>query len=291
MLCFLTEGMMHCGWCPNAFEGKAKRAAHSYFIMLKKSLHYASAQSLSMVLGYLWGAWLLAQKTEGIQSVPLQDHGYEKETFNWQSGTDQRTYIAKKTAVPFLFYLLPKCHDTIPHPFRYISNEKGTGMSMHVNNEEVRPVSLAGLIEIKRQKISGDRFVYNCATGSIPDITWTVAVLTYESTIYRIDILTFPLGTKGTETRLVETEIKLECGTQPEQRDKNSFFSKRLENTVIRFLDTLLEFEFDRMEMNCLSVYKSVPYAVEGNLKIITAWSTGRGISAINETNLLGIYD
>ena len=165
---------------------------------------------------------------------------------------------------------------------------------MHVNNEEVRPVSLAGLIEINRQKISGDRFVYNCATDSIPDIAWTVAVLTYESTIYRIDILTFPLGTtvtKGTETRVVETEIKLECGTQPEQRDKNSFFSKGFENTVVRFIDTPLEFEFDRMEMNCLSVYKAAPHAVEGKLKIITAWSTGRGISSINETNLLGIYE
>jgi hypothetical protein len=302
MFCFLSEGMMHCGWCPNTFEGKAKRAAHSYFIVLKKSLHHANAESLPAVLGYLWGAWLLARKTEGIQTSPSagpsagpsQDCGNGKETFDWKSGTGRRLYIAKRTAAPFLFYILAKISDAIPHPFRYIMNDGGVGLSVRVNREAIRPVSLADSIEINRQKISGDRFVYNCTTDSIPDITWTVAILTYESTLYRIDFLKFPPGTAGkdeTEAMFVETEMKLECGIQPQRCGINSFFSKGLENTVIRFLDSPLEFEFDRMEKNGVSVYKASTNDNARTLKIVTGWATGRGISAINETKLLGMYE
>jgi hypothetical protein len=167
-------------------------------------------------------------------------------------------------------------------------NDGGTGLSIRVNNEAVKPVSMADYIEINRRKISGDKFIYNCTTDSITDISWTVAVLAHENTLYRIDILKFP---GGTDALLVDMEMKFECATRPEPCGKNSFIGKGLENTVIRFLDTPLEFEFDRMEMNGLSVYKTKPGTVTGNLKIVTAWATGRGISAINETKLLGLYE
>jgi hypothetical protein len=167
-------------------------------------------------------------------------------------------------------------------------NDGRLGLSLWVNNEPVRPVSLADFIEIKRQKISGNRFVCNCATDSIPDISWSIVVLVYENTLYRIDILKLP---EGKENVLVDPEMRLECGTHPELQKKNYFISKGLENTVVRFLDSPFGFAFDRHEEPGISVFHAPGSLTRGTLKLITAWASGKGISAINETRLLGIYE
>jgi hypothetical protein len=291
MLCFLTEGMMYAGWCPNAFEARAKRAAHSYFIILKKSLHHAQAQSLATVLGYLWGAWLLAQKTEGIRDTsPLLLPKRENDMFDWTMGTDHRIYLAQKSTSPPLFYMLAKVPTRIAHPFAFVSYDEIVGLSIKINGEVVRSVSLRDSIEIDRQKISGHKFMYACQTESIPDFSWTVVVLHYESTLYRIDILTFPEAKKRIR---FSSEMSLECALKPEPTDKNSYISKGVENTVIRFLENPLQFEFDRLGQNGISIFAShdVAMDVTESLRLVTAWATGRGITAINETKLLGIYD
>jgi len=66
MYCFLIEGMIYACWCPNASEGVAKRSAHTCFLALRKSMHKLAADEHAAVLGYLWSAWILSQKTEGI---------------------------------------------------------------------------------------------------------------------------------------------------------------------------------------------------------------------------------
>jgi hypothetical protein len=291
MLCFLSEGMMYAGWCPNAFEARAKRAAHSYFIVLKKSLHRAQAGSLAAVLGYLWGAWLLAQKTEGIRDTsPHLPRKHENELFDWTIGTDHRIYIAQKATSPPLFYMLAKCPAPISHPFAFVSNDGHVGLSMLINRESVKCVSLRENVEIERQILSGHKFIYSCQTESIPDISWTVVVLHYESTLYRIDILTFPEAKKRLR---FSSEMSLECALKPEPTDKDCYISKGVENTVIRFLENPLQFEFDRLGQNGISIFTShdVVIDVTESLRLVTAWATGRGISAINETKLLGIYE
>jgi hypothetical protein len=66
MLVALLEGFLFCGVCPHKQEGKIKSAAHALFAELKKSLYKATPEALSAITAYLWGAWLCAQKTEGI---------------------------------------------------------------------------------------------------------------------------------------------------------------------------------------------------------------------------------
>jgi hypothetical protein len=291
MLCFLTEGMMYAGWCPNAFEAQAKRAAHSYFINLKKSLHHAHAQSVATVLGYLWGAWLLAQKTEGIRDTsPHLPRKHENQLLDWTMGADHRIYFAQKSTSPSIFYMLAKSPTRIAHPFAFVFNDEIAGLSIKINGEVVRSVSLRDSLEIDRQKISGHKFIYACQTESIPDFSWTVVVLHYESTLYRIDILTFPEAKKRIR---FSSEMSLECALKPEPTDKNSYISKGVENTVIRFLENPLRFEFNRLEQNGISIFASHDVAMDitESVRLVSAWASGRGITAINETKLLGIYD
>ena len=291
MLCFLTEGMMHAGWCPNAFEGEAKRAAHSYFIGLRKSLHRVRQTHMPVILGYLWSAWLLARKTEGIRTEGCESPLIGSETFSWKLQTEARTFLARKALSAGLFYLVSKSPFSLPHPFAFLMSEGSVGLTLRVNGQAVTAVSLADFGEIRRQKISGDRFIHNCKTPSIPDIEWTVAILTVESTVYRLDILKFREGTGSAENLAIDVAMKLECGPHPESLGSNMFICKGPQNTVVRFLDSAFTFAFDRMEDADISVFKASGCHGKGALRFVTAWATGKGISAINETKLLGIYD
>lgn len=71
MMLFAVEACMHFGWCPNAAEPRAKRAAHHCFATLRRALYTADTSATGIVFCYLWGAWLLAQSTEGINDGTL----------------------------------------------------------------------------------------------------------------------------------------------------------------------------------------------------------------------------
>jgi hypothetical protein len=293
MLCFLTEGMMHAGWCQNAFEGVGKLAAHSYFLNTRKSLFRAVPRDFGVVCAYLWGAWLLARKTEGIRTVNQPYSPCGNETFNWnfqQSGP--KSYIAIKSGIPGLSYLLSKSPSLPCHPFACLMNDGLAGLKLYVNKHAIQAVSLKDFSEINRVKIHGHKFIYECQTGLIAGmnagITWTVVILTYENTMYRIDMVNFP---QPTGISAVSAEMRLETGTKTEPNGMNSFIGKGFENTVVRFLESPFTFAFDRTEENGISVYSASGSHEAGALKFITAWATGRGISAINETKLLGIFD
>ena len=45
MICFSIEALLYCGWCPDSFDGVAKRAAHEYFVSLKKEMHHVNIRS------------------------------------------------------------------------------------------------------------------------------------------------------------------------------------------------------------------------------------------------------
>jgi hypothetical protein len=286
MFCFLTEGMMFAGWCPNAFEGEAKRAAHSYFIALKKSLHHSSALHTGVIIGYLWGAWLLAQKTEGIKSsAPAHLGNCENRTFDWLC---RRSYIAINAHAPFLFYMLSKNPERITHPFVNLMNDGAAGLTLRVNNAAVCPVSMTECSEINRKKICGHKFMYKCTAGFMTEIPWTVVVLHCENTLYRTDIINFQAFT---EPLHVSAEMRLESGSKPEPAGKNAYICKGLENTVVRFLDSPFTFAFDGLGDNGIPVFTATGCHGAGALKLVTAWATGKGITAINETKLLGIFE
>jgi hypothetical protein len=71
MAVFMLEALMHAGWCSSRTENSGKQAAHALFDRLRKSLFRVEQQALPTIYCYLWGAWLLAQKTEGIRDKKL----------------------------------------------------------------------------------------------------------------------------------------------------------------------------------------------------------------------------
>jgi hypothetical protein len=292
MACFLTEGLMHAGWCPNAFENEAKHAAHSYFVTVKKSLHKADPKATELVAGYLEAAWLLSRKTDGVrascQRIPDE---WQSESFSWRTGNGHATYIGVRRPAVGLFQVLSKNHDSLPHPFSCLGDDGRVGMTLRMDLEPLLPVSLNDFMEIKRRNFEGHKYVYNCKCGTRADIRWIVVVLNHEHTTYRVDIVTRTLAPGRTK---IDAELRLECAAIPETRGRNSFIAKDAndaENTVIRILDTPLEFEFVELEKQGISVFKSSLSLAEPTLKIVSSWARGRDISGINETTLLGMYE
>lgn len=289
MFCFLLEGLLYAGWCPDVFNGTTKRSAHSYFISFKKAFHHLKADQNATALGYMWGAWLLAQKTEDIRDNPFNALS-ASETFEWNIGNESHCYFARKFGTPTVICLLPKDHYKIPHPVFRISSRKKTGLSLYANNESVMPEALLEESEIIRPRIAGNKFLYRCRTEAVADLRWTVVFLFSERTIYRIDILKFP-PCNGPVT--LWAEMRLENEAKLEEIKKGYFTGKGMENSVIRFIQDPLGFQLERHEENGISVFTTGKGVFSGSesIQLVCAWARGKGISALTEIKLLGIFD
>jgi hypothetical protein len=285
MICFIIEALLHCGWCPDSFDGIAKRAAHEYFVCLKKEMHHVKINGSATILGYLWSAWLFAQKTEGIRdngetSLP------ETALFEWGSGTTRRQYIVRKSQRPAQFYMLLKCSNVFPHPFHSLYEDTLFGLFVFINNEALLAKELTDYAEIIRPKIYGHNFVHACQAG----ISWTTVLLNLESTFYRIDLLKFP---PDIAPILIRAELKIENECILEKIDQDSYMGKNRENFIIQFIENPLNLEFSKQLNYGISVFSSKKKQASPSdvIKMTTAWALGKGINDINRTHLLGIYD
>jgi hypothetical protein len=289
MFCFLLEGLLYAGWCPDVFNGTAKRAAHSYFVSLKKTFHQIKTVQNATALGYMWGAWLLAQKTENIRDNPFNALS-ESETFEWNIGNESQCYFARKFGTPPVICLLLKGHHEIPHPVFRISSREKTGLSLYANNESIIPEALLEASEIVRPRIVGNKFVYKCSTDAISDLTWTVVFLFTEGTIYRIDVLKLP-PCHGPVT--FRGEMRLENEVRLEQIKQGYFTGKGPENSVIRFIQDPLGFRLESQEETGISTFSSGKGVFSGNehIQLVCAWARGKGISALTEIKLFGIFE
>jgi hypothetical protein len=178
----------------------------------------------------------------------------------------------------------------IPHPFARLSLDGCLGLTMHANGEAIRPLSLQEVSDIVRPKMAGNKFVFACHTPSLPGISWTVVFLVLESTTYRIDILKFPLAAQTLEMR---GEMRLENEAHLDQQGADCYFGRDVENTVIRFVENPLNFRFDTQQESGISVFTSriITLLPGSSLTTVTAWARGKGITALNEARLLGMYD
>ena len=289
MMCFILEGLMYCGWCPDSFEGTAKRAAHEYCITLKKSLHHFKYDATGPILGYLWAAWLLAQKTEGIRVVreiflPMT------QTFQWNLGNNVNAFIVENSIKPNIFYILSKSPERLPHPFAKLSNENLVGLSFFIDSAPVFATEIVEYSEIKRIKKHGHKFIFNCATKVCIGFRRTVVVLLYECTLYRIDLLILPVNIK---TATLSSELCLESAVHLEKTGRNSYFGKGVENMIVEFIENPLGLFLDSRRDDGIAKFIFGPKNVSGTetITIVTAWAQGKGITEINKTHLLGIYD
>jgi hypothetical protein len=252
-------------------------------------MHHVNIKGTAIVLGYLWCAWLFAQKTEGIR-----DNGDrilpETASFEWGSGSARRQYIVRKSSKAPLFYILPKCSNVFPHPFHFLAHDTLFGLFAFIQNKPPLPEELIEYSDIKRPKISGHKFVYSCKTATSAEILWTMVFLNFENTFYRIDLLKFPGEMDRT---ILRTAMHIENKCALEKISDGVYLGKNKENIIIRFTENPLCLEFNKQLGPDISVFSSKEKQVLPNdsIKITTAWSRGKGIRDIDRTHLLGIYD
>ncbi|GAF84396.1 unnamed protein product, partial [marine sediment metagenome] len=211
MSCFLLEACMNVGWCPNAFENRAKRAAHIYFSHLKKSLYNANDAERSTILGYLQSTWLCAQKTEGIQDRTLEwENNNLIHQYSWEIAAEDTANRINCTMYRFIhpsfFLIIPKYRNRIPHPFRDLTHEGEIGFTLFSDGKPITPIELIDSTPIDRPKFKGVKLTYNCRTSTENHINWIVAIQIFKSTVYRIDVIK-PLN----ETCIISNaELRLE---------------------------------------------------------------------------------
>jgi hypothetical protein len=300
LMCFTIEALLHCGWCPDSFDGVAKRAAHEYFVCLKKEFHRVNLLGNASILGYLWCAWIMAQKTEGVR-----DNGetvlLEMSTFEWGSGVARRQYIVKKTDKAPYFYILPKHASALPHPFSSLNWDGTFGLFLTVNNIALAPCELTEYSEIIRPKIHGHKFTHLCKLDGLGEIAWTIALMNFASTTFRIDVLklspiekTFGENAGSVKEELtVQARFVFENDFALEEIAPNQFVGKGFENVVLKFIENPVGLSFSKQEGPGISVFQSPQKncSFETPLKTTLAWARGKGIIDINRTHLLGIFD
>jgi hypothetical protein len=289
MFCFLLEGLLYAGWCADVYNGTAKRAAHSYFVSLKKSFHHLQTGPQATTLGYLWGAWLLAQKTDNTRDTPFKALP-AAETFEWNIGIERQCYYARNSGTPPRICLIPYSPREIPYPVFRISCREKTGLRLYADDAPVIPEALLNASEIVRPKIAGNKFIYKCRTGAVPDLMWTVVFLFREITIYRIDVLKLPPGQRPVTIR---AEMRLENEVKLEEIKKGYFKGNGMENSVIRFIQDPLGLRLEHQEDSGISVFTSGKGIFSGKepIQLVCAWARGKGISTLNEIKLLGIFE
>ncbi len=287
MFCFFIEAFMYLGWCPNSFEQIAKRAAHSYFMIAKRFMHHTDTHDVASVLGYMCGAWLLAQKTEGIRDLYNKPSSVTINNYEFNYGTLQKSILIRRT--PNSFYILDKKQSLPAHPYRAIMNDNKLGLFLS------KPFSCIERTEsqdISRNKITGIKNLYTFQLcGFKQNFIWTNVVLFYENTVYRIDSIPVPDSTTISEP--FSLFGKFEGQGKPKQYGKNCFICLGDENWVIKFIESpgMWDVEFNDNDGLIHFKHSDFNFIPGKTIRFITAWAYGKGITAIRETKLLGIYD
>lgn len=292
--CFLIEAFINIGWCPNAFEGRAKRAAHIYFSNLKKSLYKVTDAELSTILGYLQSAWLCAQKTEGIQDRAAEWENKDRTFhYSWDISINDTNIKSDFTMYRYphnaILFIVPKCNNRLPHPFTNLVNENKTGLKLFSEGKQIIPTELVENTPIERRKIKGERFIYNCMISPSLQIQWLVAIQVFENTIYRIDVIRPKTGT----CIVTDSELRIENSIQLLKISENKYEGKGYTNAVIELLKNPFSLDYSGQEEDDISLFKGrkkTPTA-EVSVEMITAWSFGKDINSIDKTNLLGIFN
>ena len=282
MFCFLIEGLLFCGWCPDSFDGFAKRSAHEYCITLKKAMSQTTKSSKGTILGYLWGDWVLAEKTEGIRVS--NSYLPDSQKIEWNVDGTTVGYCIKKSNKPHLFYMLQHCQTHVPHPYAHLHHENQVGLFLSIDNEPLNSKKLVEYEEVLRIKKNGYKFCHECSTQSIEGIQWTSVFFSFQKTFYRIDVLTFPECLKHAS---IQAELRLEIPYQ------QKFGNSALVKPLVEFIDNPFKLQFTRILNGSIALYSSTSISEFSTISIqmATAWSMVQNAIALDRTHLLGIYD
>lgn len=290
MCCFLIEAFMYLGWCPNAFENRAKRAAHLYFNLCRKSLWNTNSKEIPGIIGYLQSAWICAQKTEGIKDTYLDS---EKQncintfSFNTEEGQLIRyntfSFIKQK-----LFAIIPESPEYITHLFSKMELEGKTGLFLLSENQLITPIKLLDSKPITRMNINGLQFVYLCKSSKDSYLTWAVIMQVFRSTMYRIDII----RAEKIPCTISQSNFCLENRDSFMQSSENNYYNEKHDFNVC-FIENPFCLSYNSQKQECISLFTGRGKTITPGetVKSIIAWTLCSSSTGIDKTNLLGIFD
>jgi len=77
------------------------------------------------------------------------------------------------------------------------------------------------------------------------------------------------------------------------RKTSDTYFGLCLQNTVVRLVENAFRLDYAAQEANGISCFKSTE-SVRWDQPVfrnVCAWASAKGISSLNETKILGIYD
>jgi len=290
LLVFLSEAIMHCGWCPNSLEPQGKRAAHIFFVQLKKSFHRVAATEISTVYCFLLGAWFLAQKTEGIRDHRLDTEQNDiSAVYPFSSANQSQHIFLFYQFRPRVFYLLKK--GSSAHPFSYIhTNYSSLGLTLYGTEGRLTFTETRDPQDIQRKHMQGRIFFWKSPVGDDRCLFYKQVFITYQNTLYRIDVLK---NSSEYDIPLHAVTLTIESSPTLKKSTVNTFTDQNIINTVVHFIENPFGFDLSSHESTQVTFTSPKAVQIKGKetVQIITGISRGKGITDINRTNLLGIYD
>ncbi len=292
MCCFLIEAFMYVGWCTNAYENKAKRAAHLYFSHLRKSLSAVDNNSISVILGYLQSAWICAQKTEGIKDTFIESEKsdlIQKYSFLFHN-TEKLDLKLFKLRQNQMFMILNTSPQQCLYSFQQIKNIDRTGLNIYDNNNNrIVPLKLIESIPIKRPQHIGMKHKYSCTTTNGIALSWAIIIQIFKNTFYRIDVL----KSENQPCTISRIEFRIENKTQLDTITLDEYYGKGRPNASIHFLKNPFLLKYSSLEQNDISLFRSNKIELVSNESVesLVAWSYNDQRAIIDRTHLLGIFD
>jgi hypothetical protein len=272
VLCCITEALLWCGWHSDDNQGMAKRAAHEYFSACRKMLHTSQQVVDGNTVHALVCAAFFAHTTDStLQSLPIQR---SQPVALFTPDTIHTGFAAAyRQEAPWL-YTFSLGNNALPHPVYNSLTAKTTGLKVLINSSPLLPYRLVTVSTELREKISGFRMLYDCKTDTGISAQWSMGILFFKRTVYRIDHITFLPEHDALE---LSAELNLEAG-------------RTADAICIRLLDNPLELSPRAMQEMSLYRYSAAKIAWNTSkpIHMVTAWAFGKDI---DRTYLLGMYE
>jgi hypothetical protein len=288
LFCLLLEAYLYLGLFPDSWETQIKRAAHDYYVIIKKSITQLEYPETKNIYIYLLATWLFAQKTDNIISkkLPLPSCC----VFYIENKKNIVEYITIQLSDIQKFYFLEKSFNRIPHPFINLFNDRVVGLFLQIHDESIVPYELVEFSKIKRKNKVGYEFLHRCKTQICNEILWKSVFFQFKCTMYRIDSLKLNCTINSLE---IKAKMHFENRLFIERIDNNRYYGKGKKNWIVDFIKNPLRLTFEKQLEPDISVFSTnlteMPNE-ESSIEMVTAWTFEKDKIEIDHTYLLGIY-
>ncbi|MBD3322473.1 MAG: hypothetical protein GF350_15330 [Chitinivibrionales bacterium] len=291
MAVFLIEACMYYGACPNAWEGHAKQAAHTYFRHFKKSLFQASASQTATSFCYIRSAWFFARRTEGIRvrEIPENSDVFREKLIFAITGASGEGWLFRRLKNRLFFIIFRKSGKAISAGSR-CSHESRTGLSFAIERHPVGIIEITESRRIERPEGAGIVEQYICGKNDSPALNWTIAIFSFRATIYRLDIIN-PLN--DAPCLVTDPTLRFPSPQQVDEIEPNRYLAEGVENTVIEIPKNPWDFRPSGLYQPGIVEFRPPTARIhaKSRIEILSAYAQGKNFRTIDITRLTGVFD